>query len=144
MWIHLTIWSDISQTEKGGRNDERQCGFEKGDNVNGIISFPKNIFELNDKNIKEISCGNEHTLALTKDGNVFSWGSTSDGVLGREVKGEEKKLGIGKPGKITFFIKNDIKIRHISSGSIHNLCLDVKSNLYSWGCSKGGQLGFDE
>ena len=84
------------------------------------------------------------TLALTNDGDVYSWGSTSDGVLGREIKGEEKRMGVGKPGKITFFIKNDIKIRHISSGSIHNLCLDVKSNLYSWGCSKGGQLGFDE
>jgi len=143
-WEHNVCQDSNKMLYSWGNNSRGQCGFEKGDNVNGIISFPKNIFELNDKNIKEISCGNEHTLALTKDGNVFSWGSTSDGVLGREVKGEEKKLGIGKPGKITFFIKNDIKIRHISSGSIHNLCLDVKSNLYSWGCSKGGQLGFDE
>ena len=92
----------------------------------------------------KIYCGNEHTLALTTEGDVYSWGSTSDGVLGRDIKGYEKAKGIGKPGKITYFIKNDIRIRHISSGSIHNLCLDVKSNLYSWGCSKGGQLGLDE
>ena len=53
-------------------------------------------------------------------------------------------MGVATPGKIDYFIKNNIKIRHISSGSIHNLCLDDKSNLYSFGCSKGGQLGLDE
>lgn len=143
-WEHNVCQDVNKMLYSWGNNSRGQCGFEKSESGNGIVSFPKNIFELNDKNIKEISCGNEHTLALTKDGDVYSWGSTSDGVLGREIKGEEKKMGIGKPGKIPFFIKNDIKIRHISSGSIHNLCLDVKSNLYSWGCSKGGQLGFDE
>ena len=143
-WEH-NVCQDINKMlYSWGNNSRGQCGFGISENVNGIVTYPKNIIELNDKQIKEISCGNEHTLALTKDGDVFSWGSAFDGVLGRELKEEEKGLGIGKPGKITFFIKNDIKIRHISSGSIHNLCLDVKSNLYSWGCSKGGQLGFDE
>ena len=143
-WEHNVCQDKKRMLYSWGNNSKSQCGFDKSENINGIIPNPKNILELNDKNIIEISCGNEHTLALDEDGNVFSWGSTSDGVLGREIKGEEKKLGIGKPGKITFFIKNDIKIRYISSGSIHNLCLDDKSNLYSWGCSKGGQLGFDE
>ena len=143
-WEHNVCQDSNKMLYSWGNNSRCQCGFDKSENINGIITTPKNILELNDKNIKEISCGNEHTLALTKDGDVYSWGSTSDGVLGREIKGEEKKMGIGKPGKIIFFIKNDIKIRHISSGSIHNLCLDSKSNLYSWGCSKGGQLGFNE
>ena len=143
-WEHNICQDSNKMLYSWGNNSKGQCGFDLSENENGIITYPKNILELSDKQIKEISCGNEHTLALTKDGEVYSWGSTSDGVLGREIKGDDKGLGIGKPGKITFFIKNDIKIRHISSGSIHNLCLDVKSNLYSWGCSKGGQLGFDE
>ena len=143
-WEHNICKDKDNLLYSWGNNTKGQCGFDTSENINGIINCPKNILELNDKDIKEISCGNEHTLALTKEGDVYSWGSTSDGVLGREIKGDEKNLGIGKPGKITFFIKNDIKIRHIASGSIHNLCLDEKSNLYSWGCSKGGQLGFTE
>ena len=143
-WEHNICQDSDKMLYSWGNNSRGQCGFDVSENINKIITYPKNIIELNDKNIKEISCGNEHTLALTNDGDIYSWGSISDGVLGREIKGNEKELGIGKPGKITYFIKNDIKIRHISSGSIHNICLDSKSNLYSWGCSKGGQLGFDE
>ena len=143
-WEHNICQDTNKMLYSWGNNSRCQCGFDFIDNNNKIIKNPKNIIELNDKNIKEISCGNEHTLALTTEGDVYSWGSTSDGVLGRDIKGYEKVKGIGKPGKITYFIKNDIRIRHISSGSIHNLCLDVKSNLYSWGCSKGGQLGLDE
>ena len=143
-WEH-NICQDKNKMLYGwGNNSRYQCGFESTENTNGNITYPKNILELNDKNIIEVSCGNEHTLALTEEGVVYSWGSTSDGVLGRESRGEDWGVGVGKPGIIPFFLKNDIKIRHISSGSIHNLCLDNKSNLYSWGCSKGGQLGFDE
>ena len=143
-WEH-NICQDKNKMLYGwGNNSRYQCGFESTENTNGNITYPKNILELNDKNIVEVSCGNEHTLALTEEGVVYSWGSTSDGVLGRESRGEDWGVGVGKPGIIPFFLKNDIKIRHISSGSIHNLCLDNKSNLYSWGCSKGGQLGFDE
>ena len=127
-----------------GNNSCCQCGFESNDNSNGNILFPSNIIELNNKNIIEISCGNEHTLALSNEGEVYSWGSISDGVLGREPPLDTNCPGIAKPGKINYFTKNNIKIKHISSGSIHNLCLDDKSNLYSFGCSKGGQLGLDE
>ena len=66
-----------------------------------------------------------------------------DGVLGRVIDNKNIK-SIAKPEKIEFFEKNNIKIIHISSGSIHNLCLDENHNIYSFGCSKGGQLGLDE
>ena len=150
-WEHSIAQDKEKMLYSWGNNSCCQCAFESSENTNGNILFPRNIPELNDKNIIEISCGNEHTLALSNKGEVYSWGSISDGVLGREIplKKEkndkfEKILGVATPGKIDYFIKNNIKIRHISSGSIHNLCLDEKSNLYSFGCSKGGQLGLDE
>ena len=144
-WEHSIVQDKEKMLYSWGNNSCCQCGFEPNENINGNIIFPKNIPELNDKNIIEISCGNEHTLALNNRGEVYSWGSISDGVLGREIPQlKPHSLGVATPGKINFFIKNNIKIRHISSGSIHNLCLDDKSNLYSFGCSKGGQLGIDE
>ena len=144
-WEHSIAQDKEKMLYSWGNNSCCQCGFESNENTNGNILFPKNISQLNDKNIIEISCGNEHTLALSSKGEVYSWGSTSDGVLGREIPTlRENTLGVATPGIIDYFIKNNIKIRHISSGSIHNLCLDDKSNLYAFGCSKGGQLGLDE
>ena len=144
-WEHSIAQDKAKMLYSWGNNSCCQCGFQSNETANGNIFFPKNISELNDKNIIEISCGNEHTLALSNKGEVYSWGSISDGVLGREIPNiKENCTGIAEPGIVNYFIKNNIKIRHISSGSIHNLCLDDKSNLYSFGCSKGGQLGLDE
>ena len=143
-WEHSIAQDKNGMIFSWGNNSCCQCGFESSDNSNGNILFPSNIIELNNKNIIEISCGNEHTLALSKEGEVYSWGSFADGVLGREPPQDSNSPGVARPGKINFFTKNNIKIKHISSGSIHNLCLDDKSNLYSFGCSKGGQLGLDE
>ena len=144
-WEHSICQDKEKLLYSWGNNSCCQCGFESNETSNGNILFPRNIFELNDKNIIEISCGNEHSLALSNKGEVYSWGSIFDGVLGREIpKDKYNSSGVAKPGKIDFFIKNNIKIIHISSGSVHNLCLDEKRNLYSFGCSKGGQLGLSE
>ena len=35
------------------------------------------------KSIIKISCGGLHTVALCRDGVVFSWGNNDDGALGR-------------------------------------------------------------
>jgi len=32
--------------------------------------------------IKDLACGEHHTVALLKDGNIFSWGENSHGQLG--------------------------------------------------------------
>ena len=142
-WEHSVVLDKKRRVYSWGNNNCFQCGFGYCESIKGNITSPKNITELNNKNIVEISCGNEHTLALSIKGEVYSWGSTADGVLGRNVS-EGDVTCVSKPGIIDYFIKNNIKIRHISSGSIHNLCLDNKSNVYSFGCSKGGQLGLDE
>ena len=33
-------------------------------------------------NIKKVSCGSEHTIALSENGNIFSWGTGEGGLLG--------------------------------------------------------------
>ena len=75
---------------------------------------------MNDKNIISVACGNEHTLALSKDGSVYSWGWSQDGVLGYESIDEV----IFNPTKITSLTRRKIKIKKISCGSIHNLLID--------------------
>jgi len=34
------------------------------------------------QDVKQISCGNEHSVALTEKGIVYSWGQGEGGLLG--------------------------------------------------------------
>lgn len=38
--------------------------------------------ELENKKIKQVECGFSHTVALTEDGEVFTWGEGKQGALG--------------------------------------------------------------
>jgi len=54
---------------------------------------PKKVFALG-KNVIQLACGATHSLALTSEGHVFSWGRGSYGQLGHGKK--EKKVVINK------------------------------------------------
>ena len=140
-WEHSVCINDKNEVFSWGNNNKGQCGLENesGYNTSSTIQTPKNIYELNDKNIISVACGNEHTLALSKDGSVYSWGWSQDGVLGYESIDEV----IFNPTKITSLTRRKIKIKKISCGSIHNLLIDNNGQIYSFGCSKGGQLGLE-
>ena len=140
-WEHSVCINEKGQLFSWGNNSKGQCGVENesGYNTSTTISTPKNIIELNDKNIISVSCGNEHTLALSDDGSVYSWGWGQDGVLGYDNIDDV----IYTPTKIKSLNKRKIKIKEIACGSIHNLLIDNLGQVYSFGCSKGGQLGLE-
>ena len=49
------------------------------------FNFSKNDIQMdlaNKTKIKKIACGSTHSLGLTVDGNVFSWGFGENGQLG--------------------------------------------------------------
>jgi alpha-tubulin suppressor-like RCC1 family protein len=83
--------------------------------------------------ISTISAGSRHTLALTTDGDVFSWGWGAQG-----------QLGLGHTNSLAFPTKIEAlttPIKAISAGGIHSSCLDTEGQCYMWGSSEYGQLG---
>ena len=46
----------------------------------------------------QICCGGMHTIALTKTGEVFSWGCNDEGGLGRDTPEDEDCFLPGKVG----------------------------------------------
>ncbi|ANQ10939.1 Uncharacterized protein PCOAH_00054940 [Plasmodium coatneyi] len=98
----------------------------KGENEK-IVEFTKVVSETN--KIASISCGSEHTLALSENGNVYSWGSNLFGQCGQKY---ERSI-VRYPKIIKHFLKNKIKIKNISCASYHSGYICRKGDLYMSG-----------
>ena len=138
-WEHNIIILNNGDIYSFGHNQFYQCGIkENKKKQTKIINNPTNISILNN-NIKGISasCGNEHTLILSTENDVYAFGNNEDGALGIE----NNKIKKYEFTKINF---NNNKIKSISAGTIHNLALTINGKIFSWGSSLGGQLGLSE
>jgi regulator of chromosome condensation len=112
-------------------------GFSKASLANGekMRKQPTLIPEL--QNIKVLAAGGNHVQALDSKGNVFSWGSSSQGQLGRYVMDNYRTQAL-TPSQ---FGLPKTKIKYIACGSYHSFAIDKNDNVYAWGLSNFGQTG---
>ncbi|CAG8688915.1 16472_t:CDS:2, partial [Funneliformis mosseae] len=82
-----------------------------------------------------VVCGENHCLALTKDGEVYSWGSGRFGQLGHG----ELTDSLEKPMVIEFF--QGLRVKKISCGGWHSAVITDSDDLYTFGWNHFGRLG---
>ncbi|XP_008284917.1 probable E3 ubiquitin-protein ligase HERC6 [Stegastes partitus] len=87
--------------------------------------------------IVQVACGNSHSLALTKGGDVFSWGLNSHGQLGH---GKEVAL---QYTPVLVCALTGVAVTQISAGATHTLFLTLPGLVYCCGANKFGQLGLN-
>lgn len=97
-------------------------------------SFPKLVESLKDIDIVQVSCGGHHTAALSKDGQLYTWGFDDDGRLGHSKTGHCFEPKIVKDLQSQFVTK-------VSCGCWHTAALTKDGDVYCWGSCKSGQLG---
>ncbi|XP_026171578.1 probable E3 ubiquitin-protein ligase HERC6 isoform X2 [Mastacembelus armatus] len=85
----------------------------------------------------QVACGKSHSLALTKGGDVLSWGLNSHGQLGL---GKNVPL---QPTPALVFALSGVAVTQISAGGSHTLFLTLSSLVYCCGANKMGQLGLN-
>ncbi len=100
------------------------------------------------KNIVQISAGYTHILCLDADGQVFAFGSNTNGQLGIDFTEKEwrelrcRELFLDDMGKDHPVLIPELKdIQQISAGGEHSLCLDKSGNVFAFGQNNEGQLG---
>lgn len=86
--------------------------------------------------IVKIAAGYHHSLALTDDGMIYTWGY-----------GEVGQLGHGNSNKRVLTPKcieglNNIKFVDISASEHHTLALTDDGKVYAWGLNRFNQLGY--
>ena len=89
------------------------------------------------KQVKQIACGSRHSMALTTDGEVYSWGFGRNGRLGH---GSIADFDV--PQRIEAFqVSEDKKITEICCGDSHSLARSKDGRVFSWGSGSYGRLG---
>mmetsp|Transcript_22961 Transcript_22961/g.17402 ORF Transcript_22961/g.17402 Transcript_22961/m.17402 type:complete len:98 (+) Transcript_22961:681-974(+) len=83
-------------------------------------------------NVIRLSAGNEHSLALTKDLELFTWG-------GGGLNGTGDLSDLTVPTKLSCF--GNQKILIAVCGGLHTIAVTKDGDIYSWGRIEGGQLG---
>ena len=78
------------------------------------------------------ACGSYHTITVSDEGTVHSFGSNEEGELG---------LGHNNPVTLPTPIPNLPKINMISCGDNFTICVDYEGFIWSFGGNDFGQLG---
>ena len=81
----------------------------------------------------EIAAGATHTLALNRDGQLYSTGSNDSGELGI---GDQK----GQNFFVTLTEMSHIRIKQIAAGDGQSAALSSSSELYVWGTGSFGEF----
>jgi alpha-tubulin suppressor-like RCC1 family protein len=99
-------------------------GNEQDYNFNNPVQV--SFFEKQGLKVKDVSLGEYHTMALTDDGSVWTWGyAGKKGFFNWMYSQEIGALGHGDkeprftPTRVAFFNENKIKVKNISSGLYH-------------------------
>lgn len=107
-----------------------------------LVNFdymPKSIPNVN--NVKQVACGESHTLVLLEGGRVASFGSNKHGQLGRKTtieNGYERSMASDSKVEV---IKEFVSATAVSCADHYSAVLVKDGKVATFGSNKTGQLG---
>ncbi|KAG7383599.1 hypothetical protein PHYPSEUDO_003525 [Phytophthora pseudosyringae] len=107
------------------------CG-QLGHGVDGgdkdlMAPFPRVVRSLLNVQIVRVACGGIHTAVISAAGEVFTWGCSDDGALGR---GGDENL----PGKVNGFGPEQATAVQVAGGDCHTAVVTLAGKVFTWGC----------
>ncbi|KAJ9585786.1 hypothetical protein L9F63_002423 [Diploptera punctata] len=134
---HTLAVNEWGQVFSWGSDSYGQLGNGVGENEN-VQMNPKMVKSLATCNVVQITCGYNHCLALTNNGELYAWGSNSHGQLGLGTKVEVEK----KPVLVRSL--KGIPIAFIACGANHSFAVSRSGAVFGWGKNAFGQLGLND
>jgi alpha-tubulin suppressor-like RCC1 family protein len=104
---------------------------------------PTFVEALEGKSIVMLAAGAKHVLAVTRFGDLYSWGHSGNGRLGLEDEAEggaeeEGHIGHLHPRRVHGIRKGT---RYVVAGEAHSVAVSHEGRLYTWGAGSYGRLG---
>ena len=130
----ISAWGDNKETQLGISSNGTYYRFPH------IVAGPGSEVALT--NMISVAAGYKHSLALRRDGSVYSWGKNGNGMLGLGTSGGKSN----RPTRVldssgTQYLSNIVVI---AAGKDHSLALDSSGHVWAWGKNgKEGRLGDD-
>lgn len=121
--------------------------FGCGDNIHGQLGLGIDVNKIGNltrvpdprsrtlqpMKVKQVACGDEHTIVIDMNNNVWSCGINANGQLG---------LGDTQSRNILTQI-GSLTAKYIACGEGHTVLIDLDDNVWVFGDNESGQLGID-
>lgn len=141
---HLWAWGDNSYGQLGITNLVSNM-FSVNSSPGLVVDQTGNPMTFS--GATSIAVGGDHTLLLTSDGHIWSWGLNANGQLGvatgtctgSPVGGTSACSPI--PVQMPSFLPSGTTVQAIAAGLNHSLALASDGTVWSWGSNSNGQLG---
>lgn len=135
---HTLILLKNKKTYSFGKNLYGQCAQEFDSNVNleKIKIFDNDIKYYGKIDITNIKCGLNHTIILTSDGRILTFGLNEFGQLGN--------VGITFTYRPTYIDVTNIQDIYTSNSSNSNFIVTNENNIFAFGENQLGHLGVNK
>ena len=143
---HLLLLSNIGKPYAVGSNTHGKLGLQMNLGIEGVEEFepassgikPVN-FPWQDKRVVQISTGSCHSALVTRDGELFTWGSNINGQLGHGRFGKACAV----PMKVQLPQANDFVVS-VACGSAHTIVNTLAGTIVAFGNAAFSQVGYTQ
>lgn len=133
--VHTVIVTGNNEIWVCGYNTYGQLGINTKDDSFKPVELT--VFKEKGKVIKDVICGDYHSIFHTEEGELWSCGKNTQGQLGLDDTNPRTT-----PHRIKFF--ELMNITHVSCGENHSIVIVDNNQVYGFGTNTRGQLGLTD
>jgi len=136
--LHTAVVTDEGKVLTWGDGRMGQLGHLQEGFSNQPV--PTVVSHLSGSSICHIACGQNHTIAVADNGDVFSWGWAKNGQLGLGHRANYQRY----PAQIKCDNTEFKGIKQVACGDRHTVCVTKSGLCFAFGSGGHGQLGMGD
>jgi len=112
-----------------------------GDDCPQQCPLPRQIMALRRRRVRAVAAAENHSLCVTSDGTVWSWGNNQFGQLGDTGTSSGNTTTTSRSVPKPVEDLKHIPCSAVAAGEKHSVALSQCGEVYVWGSNSAGQMG---